>query len=209
MQKVQYDLKKDFSNLRYPVFSVEKNLLDKIRELAPYAEILRDFDKPCADIDNLIRYMSVLYDKKSPLIKLHPQLDMRKKEAAILAGYNLEDTSPENIQRIESLYAFTDPVLQAFTLYFLEEQNHMWFCCLVSNEQTFYEYQKALLTEAKLVDGDKDKMATLMLKSKLQDECDKIAERVETYYTKVYGEGEEKAKAKSKDFSPEQIARRK
>lgn len=203
MQKLVLDPNKDFTSLKYPVFSVEKNLLDKLPELAPYAAILLMFDKPCEDVDNLIRYMAVLYDKKSPLIKLFPDLELRKREAALLAGYNLEDTS-----KIESLFSFTDPVLQAFTLYFLEEQNNMWFCNLISNEQTFYEYQKALMSEAKLA-TDKDKMATLMLKSKLQDECDKIAERVDNYYTKVYGEGEEKAKAKTKDFSPEQMARRK
>lgn len=197
--------KNDFNDLKYPVFSVEDHLLDRIPELAPYAEIITQFDEPCPDIDNLIRYTMVLYDKKSKLIKSFTNLELRKKEAAVLAGYDLE----KDAVRIATLFDFTDKYLQAIALYFLEEQNHMWFCNLVSSEQTFYEYQKALMAEAKLVDGDKDKMATLMLKSKIQDECDKIAERVEVYYTKVYGEGEEKAKAKTKDFSPESIARRK
>lgn len=208
MQKLVFDPKKDFDCLKYPVFSVEKNLLDKIKELAAYAELLSLFEEPRTDIDNLLRYVMVLYDKKSPLIRAFTNLDHRKKEAAVLAGYSVTDVSEENVKRLEALFSFTDPILQAFTLYFLEEQNNMWFCNLISNEQTFYEYQKALLTEAKLA-SDKDKMATLMLKSKIQDECDKIAERVETYYTKVYGDGEEKAKAKNKDFSPEGMARRK
>lgn len=66
----------------------------------------------------------------------------------------------------------------------MEEQNDLWFCNLQTSEQTFYEYRKALMTEANL-ESDKDKMATVMLKSKLQDECDKRAERVETYRAKI------------------------
>lgn len=208
MYKLSLDTKKDFDNLKYPVFSHEKNLLDKVKELAPYAEMLSELENQPQDIDNIVRYFVVLYDKKSPLIKLFPKLELRKKEAAKLAGYNVDDESEPNLERLESLYSFQDPVLQLFALYFLEEQNDMWFCNLISSEQTFYEYQKALLTEARL-SSDKDKMATLMLKSKLQDECDKLAERVEQYRTKIYGDGEERAKAVSKDFSPESMARRK
>lgn len=205
MHKLVFDPKTDFNNLKYPVFSVERSLLDKIKELAAYAELLAEKESTGRpDIDNLIRYIMVLYDKKSPLIRSFTNLEQRKREAAVLAGYDLE----VDAERVAKLFDFTDQDLQNLALYFLEEQNDMWYCNLVSNEQTFYEYQKALLAEVKLVDGDKDKMSTLVIKSKLQDECEKIAERVEKYYTKVYGEGEEKAKAKTKDFSPESIARR-
>lgn len=205
MYKLVFDPKKDFAGLKYPVFSVESHLLDKIKTLAPYSDILLNFEPRLElDLDRLLRYVMVLYDKKSPLIKSFTKLDQRKKEAAVLAGYDID--KPEVM---EPLFNFTDPLLQAFALHFMEEQNDMWFCNLMSAEQTFYEYQRALMAEVKLVVGDKDKMSTLMLKSKIQDECDKLAERVETYRTKVYGEGEEKQVAKTRDFSPEGIAKRK
>lgn len=202
MHKLVFDPKKDFENLRYPVFSVEKNLLDKIKELAPYAELLTDSDGR-SDIDNLIRYTMVLYDKESRLIKYFTNLEQRKKEAAVLAGYDLE--SDAGI--LATLFDFTDPDLQTIALYFLEEQNDMSFRLLISNEQTFSEYQKALMTNISIGD-EKDKMSALNIKTKLMEESDRIVERVEKYYIKVYGEGEEKAKAKTRDFSPESIARR-
>ena len=204
MQKLVFDPKKDFENLKYPVFSVESKLLDRIPELAPYAEILAEHGTGRPDIDKLMRYTMVLYDKQSRLIKYFTNLEQRKREAAILAGYDLD----EDAAILTTLFDFTDPDLQAVALYFLEEQNDMCFRLLISNEQTFSEYQKALMTTIKIGD-EKDKMSALNIKTKLMEESDRIVERVEKYYTKVYGEGEEKVKAKTKDFTPESIARRK
>jgi hypothetical protein len=210
MHKTVFNPKTDFKDLKYDVFSVDKNLLDKVTGLQKYAQILSEKEsKGRDDIDNLLRFMFLLYDKKSPLILMFQNLDQRRKEAAALAGYDVDSQDSEYQKKLKHLFEFTDSELQWLTLPFLEEQNDMWFCNLMSSERTFYEYCRALMTEAVLVDGDKDKMATLVLKAKLQDECDKLAERIDKYRSKIYGDGVEKFVANKKDYSPEAMARRK
>jgi hypothetical protein len=200
------DPKIDFKDLKYPVFSVEANLLDKIPQLKPYAELLatqESIGRP--DIDKLIRYVMVLYDKRSPLIKQFSNLQLRKTEAAIVSGYNIE----KDAGIIEKLFDFTDKQLQVLAIEFLKDQNDMYWSMIVSNEQTFYEYQKALLSEVTLFTTERDKLSALQIKAKLMDDCDTIAERVDTYYHRVFGEGDVNTKAKQKrSFTPENIANR-
>lgn len=201
-----FDPKRDFKDLKYAaVFSVEKNLLETINELRPYAVTLSyNGDSKRTDIDKLIRYVMALYDKKSPLIKQITNLDQRKKEAALVAGYDLK------FDDVEALFDFTDPELQLLALEFLKEQNDMYWTMIVSNEQTFWEFQKALNQRIANTKDDKQWMDALNVKSKIMDECDRITERVETYYQKVFGDGEAQAKAKqTRGFSPEAIAHRK
>ena len=70
---------------------------------------------------------------------------------------------------------------------FLKKQNNRVWSMIVSNEQTFFEYQTKLLRP---VDGDKDKdiLQALQIKSKIMDDLNTINERLETYYMKLYGE---------------------
>jgi hypothetical protein len=196
----------DFKDLKYQVFAVEANLLDRIPELRPYAELLAESEslgRP--DIDKLIRYTMVLYDKRSPAIKQFSNLQLRKNEAAIAAGYDLQSDA----KILEKLFDFTDKELQILAIEFLKDQNDMYWCMITSNEQTFYEYQKALLSEVTLFTTEKDKLSALQIKAKLMDDCDTIAERVESYYGRVFGDGDANKKAKEqRSFTPEGMANR-
>jgi hypothetical protein len=197
--------KKDFKDLKYGVFSVEKNILG-IKELRDYYVLIStQGNKDRSDLDCLVRYTMALYDKKSPLIKQLTNIGQRKNEAALVAGYDLI----KDREVLEKLFDFTDPDLQLLAITFLKDQNDMYWSMIVSNEQTFYEYQKALISEVVSYKDDKQKMDALNVKSKLMDECDKITNRVESYYAKVFGDGEAQMKARQlKNFSPESIASR-
>jgi hypothetical protein len=207
-QKMLFDPKRDFKELKYAdVFSVEKNLLENIKELRPYAVMLsHEGDNKRPDLDKLVRFIMALYDKKSPIIKQLTNLDQRKKEAALVAGYDLKFDA----DTLDALFAFTDHEMQILALQFLKDQNDMYWTMIVSNEQTFWEFQRALNQRIKDTKDDKQWMDALNVKSKLMEECDRITERVETYYVKVFGDGDALAKAKqTRGFSPEAIAHRK
>lgn len=199
---------KDFKDLKYDVFSVNHDILNKVQGMHQYYVLLSttegaDVKRP--DIDKLIQYAFALYDKKSPLIKGISNIDQRKKEAAVVARYSLT----LDADTLKGLFEFTDFELQLVALQLLKDQNDMYYSMIVSNEQTFWEYQKALNTSIVAFKDDKQKMDALNVKSKLMDECDKITERVEAYYHKVFSDSDVMAKAKeARSFTPEQMAQR-
>lgn len=187
---------KDFTDLKYKVFEKEPS---KIKELS-----VLGFDKiNRPDKDNLIRYVMAMYDQRSPVIRVFTDLAMRKKESAIVSGYDLD----KDQAILTGLFDMTDTDLQELTMAFLKEENIFEWSMIVSNEQVFYELQKALITE--VVAESKDKLQSLQLKGKIMDECDTIAERVARYYQKVFGDEELANKAKqTKKFTPESQAKR-
>lgn len=178
--KSMFDITKDFNNLKYNVFASNKLSDCRGIERLGVNEIVRP------DKLKLIRYAMVLYDAKSILVKNIQDVNQRKREAAVLAGYDLEKDSSV----LEELFDMTDTDLQLIVINFLKDQNSFYWSMIVSNEQTFYEYQKALISEVKLMDKDKDRLQALAIKSKLMEDCDAITTRIIGYYTKVFRDDE-------------------
>jgi hypothetical protein len=199
MQQKSIYTPKDFQGLRYKVFET-----DDVTSIPGFQRF--DLSEICLREDclKLIRYAFVLYDKNSPLVKQHSNLIVRKMEAALAAGYDLE----QNKELLNRLYDFQDIHLQHLVIEFLKDQNDLYWCLIVSNEQTFFEYQKALLGEVSLFTFDREKLAALQIKAKIMEDSDKIAERLEAYYTKVFGDGEVQQKAKATRFNPESQAKK-
>lgn len=197
------DPKKDFKDLKYDVFGVESNVLDSVKGLDHYKPLVHEDRRD--DLDKIIRYVMVLYDKKSPLVKMVTNIGERKKESALISGYDLK--TDEKI--LARLYDWTDVEFERIALQFLKDQNDMYWSMIVSNEQTFWEFQRALNAPIDNYKDDKQKMDALNVKSKIMEECNTITERVETYYYKVFGDGEAATKAKqSRGYSPEAMANR-
>lgn len=153
------------------------------------------------DKDKVIRYIVLLYDKGSPLVRRFSNLDTRKREAATLAGFNPEDPALKSYKEFQD-QEFTDMVVE-----FLIYQNNYTWTMLVSNEQTFYEFQKTLLQESSMIRNDKDKISAIASKSKLMEESDKIVERINSYYSQVFVEDKVIESAKRVASSPEEIAK--
>lgn len=153
------------------------------------------------DKDKVIRYIILMYDKGSPLIKKLTNLDSRKREASSIAGFNQDDPSLKAYKEFQD-QEFTDMVVE-----FLIYQNNYTWTMLVSNEQTFYEFQKTLLQESSMIRNDKDKISAIASKAKLMEESDKIVERINAYYKQVFTEEKVIETAKRIASSPEEIAK--
>lgn len=153
------------------------------------------------DKDQLIRYIIYMYDKSSPLVRRYNNLDRRKQEAAQLAGYSQDDPS------LKAYKDFQDQEFSDMVVDFLIYQNNYTWTMLVSNEQTFYEFQKTLLQESSMIRNDKDKINAIASKSKLMEESDKIVERINSYYKQVFVEDKLIETAKRVASSPEEMAK--
>ncbi len=188
--------------LKYNVFEVPagRSILSAIPALAKL-ESFKAAERR-GDIDNLIMYVVAMYDKNSPTIKYFQDITKRKHECAELAGYDLRTDKAI----LKELFDFTDKAFAEMVIEFLKDQNARVWSMIVSNEQTFYEYQKALLTEITMTDGDKDKLSTTVIKTKLMEDSDEICARLDKYYQLLFGE--ELTKRITEKFTPEGMAKR-
>jgi hypothetical protein len=188
-------------SLKYNVFAAPKTkpLLESLPELNKF----ESFTTPLrADLDKLIKFVVIMYDKKSPFTKVFQDVDLRKKECAAYAGYDLE----KDKDILTGIFNFTDPEFAAMVIEFLKDQNSRVWSMIVSNEQTFYEFQKVLLTEV-LATTDRDRLTAVAIKSKLMEESSNTSERIDKYYQMLFGSGEV-AEHLNIDYSPEGQAKR-
>lgn len=150
--------------------------------------------------ESLLRYIVAMYDSASPLVKNEPDLVKRKVVAAQLSEIK-DDQFSEDLFANKIDYA-TRAMNEYMRLY---GQNRLW-AMIVSETQRFWEYNYRLM---KPVDGDRDKeiLASLDVKTKLAEELDKMNDRLDSYYKRLYGEDQELMDAsKAKKWTPEFIA---
>jgi hypothetical protein len=212
----------DFRGLQFPIHKVDQSK-DLLKEL-PDLKYIQEFvtaDRP--DRDKLIRYIVLMYSKDTPLSKKFTDLAIRKKEAATLSGFDMvkdsipvplkplddpdeEDDRPEPVSLLQSIYNLSDETIGQMVIGFLRHQDDLTFTMLASNEQTFYEYQQALMSEITDFRNDMDKMKALDVKTKLMDESDKIAARIQKYRKDLYVEDKIIDLARKRNSSPESVA---
>lgn len=157
--------------------------------------------------EQLVKYVCLMYDPASRLIRDTSTMEQRKRMAAMYAGYDLADTSA-----IESLFELTDEVVVAVIDYFMkhEVRERLWYL-IQGNEQTFYEYGKRLMMPVKwdAEAKEKDLLSAISIKTKLSEDMANILERLENDYRKLYADDTNLMKATAKKkFSPEQQASR-
>ncbi len=135
--------------------------------------------------------------------KLFPELKIRKEQAAVLSGFSLIKDN----EKLHDVFFFLSDQLVDMVDEFLRKQNNRIWSMIVSNEQTFFEYQTKLLSP---VEGDRDKdiLQALQIKSKIMDDLNTINDRLDSYYMKLYGEDQELLKVIKADkrLTPEFIA---
>ena len=175
-----------------------------IFEAHPKLHTLTSFEK-CErpDKQKVIRYIILMYDPKSPYITLFQDVEIRKRECAIAAGYDPVANATEDLET-KALYEFVDQDFVLMVVEFIQRINNRIWSMIVSNEQVFYEAHQTLLQQVENTKGDKDKIQAVELKSKLVDLCDKTNDRLETYYRKFYGDSETAAIITGK-ISPENL----
>jgi len=150
--------------------------------------------------EGLLRYVVLMYDSWSPLIKNEPDLRKRKMIAAQIAG--LEDgqfTDDLFANKLDYAVMAINEYLRAYG------QNRLW-AMIASETERFWEYNYRLM---KPVDGERDReiLSSLDVKTKLAEELDKMHDRLDSYYKRLYGEDDELADAsRAKKWTPEFIA---
>ncbi|MAN63468.1 MAG: hypothetical protein CMI60_16155 [Parvibaculum sp.] len=188
--------KEDFDKMIFNPFSV-KGL---IKKKYPKIKMFKTFEKSS---DSLIKYVLYMYDQNTPLKEQFPELKTRKEAAAVLSGFDLI----KDDQKLNDMFFFLSDQLVNMVDEFLRKQNNRIWSMIVSNEQTFFEYQTKLLSP---VEGDRDKdiLQALQIKSKIMDDLNTINERLDSYYMKLYGEDQELLKVIKADkrLTPEFIA---
>jgi hypothetical protein len=213
---VNYSLQQ-FSRCLYN--PLEKNLIKT------YPRLLGLFpnedERPAAEREKLLRYIIALYDPASPLKKELPDLNIRKQQAAILAGYDLV----KDADQLELIYAFmakvqiteegktltvtaTDSVLVDVVDGFLKRhiQSRLW-AMICSFEQTWWEWNARMMKPVMSLAGkDKDEMQAIQIKSKIAEEMDKLNTKLDEYYDKFYHGDSQLQEAVKKRITPESIA---
>lgn len=188
--------KDDFNKMFFNPYGVNGSLLKKYPKLKMFKSFLSADNK-------LIKYVLLMYDANTPLKEQFPDLNIRKEQAALLCGYDL--IKDESL--LSTIFFFENEKVTKMVDEFLRKQNNRVWSMIVSNEQTFFEYQTKLLRP---VDGDKDKdiLQALQIKSKIMDDLNNINDRLEAYYMKLYGEDQELLKTIKADkrLTPEFIA---
>jgi len=188
--------KEDFSKMIFNPFKVKGSLKKKY----PKMKMFSSFQS--AD-DQMITYVLYMYDQNTPMKEQFPDLKIRKEQAAVLSGYNLVKDN----EILHDMFFFQSTKVVEMVDEFLRKQNNRIWSMIVSNEQTFFEYQKKLLSP---VEGDRDKdiLQALQIKSKIMDDLNTINDRLDSYYMKLYGEDQELLKTIKADkrLTPEFIA---
>lgn len=188
--------KDDFNKMIFNPFSIKGSIKKKY----PKLKMFKTFDSAN---DSMIKYVLYMYDQNTPLKEQFPDLKIRKEQAAILSGFSLIKDN----EKLHDVFFFLSDQLVDMVDEFLRKQNNRIWSMIVSNEQTFFEYQTKLLSP---VEGDRDKdiLQALQIKSKIMDDLNTINDRLDSYYMKLYGEDQELLKVIKADkrLTPEFIA---
>ena len=186
----------DFKKMIFNPFKVKGSLKKKY----PKMKMFSSFQSA---EDQMIAYVLYMYDQNTPMKEQFPDLKIRKEQAAILSGYDLVKDN----EKLHEMFFFQSSKIIDMVDEFLRKQNNRIWSMIVSNEQTFFEYQKKLLSP---VEGDRDKdiLQALQIKSKIMDDLNTINDRLDSYYMKLYGEDQELLKIIKADkrLTPEFIA---
>jgi hypothetical protein len=178
----------DFASLTFPIHNIEKDVIKKV----PRLELIKSFKEYKGDFkDKVIKYICYLYDPNSPLKEFFPDMSRRKEQAATLSGFDLEDKRFKDI--VEAVMSLKNKGVLLMIDEYLRFVNSRTWSMIVSNEETFYEYQSKLLRSVE-AERDKDLLQALQIKGKIMEDLDNINERLEKYYLKLYAGDEDLVK---------------
>ena len=161
--------------------------------------------KRSASLEKAVKYILYMYDIGSPMRRQYSNMEQRKEECAVLAGFKLEREKDRN--DAQKLYEFKDDIYTDFVVNFLKYQHNKTWALLVSNEEVLFQIQSELMKPVTNSKGDKETLQGYEVKDKLMERCDSIIKRIEAYEDKIFGQDKLLLeKVKSAPITPEQIA---
>lgn len=166
--------KKHFGNCLFN--PMEKDLFGTYPEL-----------KKLTNNEKMMRYIIAMYDPKSPIVSQNRDPVMRKRIAAEFAGYDMvQDRS-----KLEEIYNLKTEYVRTIIVRFMTEFAYPreWFM-LQANEATYFEYGARMMEPITKDDNtkEKDELAAINIKSKLSEDMEKLNERIEKGYKKLFGD---------------------
>ena len=202
-------LEKDFKGCI--INPLQKNLLEnnpKLKEIIPSVVYAKDDDGEMVEkivskneAENILCYVIVLYDPKSPVIQAEKDLAKRKEVAASLA--NLKD----NDEYLDSIFSCEHPLIVPLAAqYLMHFAKNKYWAAICACEYTFWESITKLMEPINGKDS-KTELESVDKKGKIKNEMDSDILRLEQYYSKFFGDDgalEEKAKPK---LTPEGMAK--
>lgn len=155
--------------------------------------------------ETLIRYIICLYDPESPLLRDEPNLNQRKIEAAMVAGYNIEK---QQDWLEKEIYPCRNEYVVYVIARYLQLRKSREFAGLMADEQTYWEFIHRLMEPVTKADKDRDLMSALDIKTKLSAAKEEINARLMANWKKFFNDDEDAMRQVSKIniWSPESMA---
>jgi hypothetical protein len=186
--------KNDFNNCQFNPL-VEGQLLDAYPKLA---EII-DAEWYDEYLDNILRYMLIVYDPKSPLISYERDLNYRKDIAVQLA--KLEDeTLAASV--INSTHKYSPMLFIKYLMRFARSKEWAAICAF---ESSFWESIKEVI-EPISGKNSREKLDSVQKKAAIKEEIEKDIRRLDALYRTFFGEDEELQNKAKRRLTPEMIA---
>ena len=202
-------LEKDFKGCI--VNPLQKNLVEnnpKLKRIIPDVLYIKNEEGEIQELivskneaENILRYIIVMYDPKSPVTRAEKDLMKRKELAATVSG--LKDTDDYLEQIFSCSHPLIVPLAVSYLMDFVKSKEWAAICAF---ESTFWESIKKLMEPINGKDS-KAELESVEKKSKIKNEVDADILRLEQYYLKFFGDDkalEEKAKPK---LTPEGMAK--
>ena len=214
----------EFKNLKLKVFGLKegtdirhefKDLVDE--ELPTFW----DYNEP--DVNKVIKYIVFLYDRKSPMQILFPDIKKRRHECAVLAGFtgtfdtfdDLHALERGSFQEVighepadkegheEPIYGdYVFPLAIMVAQYCISQHHKKWTIAMIQ-ESLFAEYTQEILLPITRFKDQKQKLDALLVKSKLNEELDKIDTKLDGLYKDMFGAERAITIARTKSTTPE------
>jgi hypothetical protein len=169
---------KDGQRMKWNVFiPLSESVLDTYPDLAAIFDGMRDtflFIEGMT-VDQMVRYIVLVYHIKSPLIQREEDLMSRKKRAALLIGCTTDDKGYFT-EKVNEIIANRNTFSVDLILRFLRFEDNFDWVELCALTEFYYDYQKVISAET-AVGGKKDaadimdkKMAARIKSKGLKDE---------------------------------------
>lgn len=145
--------KTDFAQMLFDVTDVgdKKNVIDVFPGLKTYPEFnvkVLDDEEKVIDKNCLLKYIFLVYDKESPVVKQHENLIKRKLEAAQMAGFEPDEEGYFKPGVDAAMKGLNDKV-NAMIIRFCRLHSGAVYSALVTvNEAYYYKLQLTLSTPA-------------------------------------------------------------
>jgi hypothetical protein len=189
--------KEQFSNLAFNPFCTE-HIVHKF----PKLESIIPDDTPVDDVlDTVLRYIILMYDPQSILVREEKDLNHRRTEASILSGLNKFGEEFElSVQEFDY-----EPALELTVRYLVRFAKSREFAAICALEYKYWESIKKLCKPIK-EDTANQELQAVQKKAVISEEIDKDIKRLENYYKLFYGEDAVLEKKAKKGTRPEDYA---